>query len=144
MSRKIPIDIIIVDSDENCRKELVAALEKTVINYPLQELYDFNIKHYNQSDQLINYLIQGNCSTTKAIAFIFSCTFINNHLQNEFQHSGQSKNWIKPVIILENRDKLKECKKKLSTGIDIDFILKNNYTLAMCSVLLEQFIGNKS
>lgn len=144
MSRKTPIDILIVDNEQDCRKALVNELTKTVNNYPLKQLYDFSFKEYNKTDHLIEYLEQENKLTLKTIAFIECFAFKNKITKSDWLQCEFNKPWIRSVIILENKDKLQECKKNMPPGLDIDFILKNNYTLAVCSALLEQFISNKS
>ena len=142
-TKRFEIDIIVLEDNNYYRYALLKELKNCILVYPGSNYIKFNFHQYAGAIDFINDFKDDRFLGRNVIAFIdyYLGDGINGkHIIKRLKENNCS---IKTVLISQSNNLKYLYRKSGDRGNEIDFVAKDEYTLPICSLILEQFIEAK-
>ena len=137
------IDIIILEDNDFYRTALQKELKKTSQNFSPGDKFSFDFHVYSKAGDFLQDIRNEKFNDRNTIAFMdyyLGDGLNGGHILKILKGSNKR---MKIILFSQSQNVIYSLRKKTDLNRDIDFIVKDQYTLAVCSLFLEQYIESK-
>jgi hypothetical protein len=135
------LDIVVLEDNDYYRSALLKELKNTVKKLSLEKNVEWH--GYNDTTKFIKDFKNNKFSEKNTLAFIdfYLGNGVNGgHIYKMFQEANSG---IKAIMLSQSKNILQVFRKKTGSSGNIEYLVKDEYALMICSLFLEQHIESK-